>query len=213
MKLRLLYETLKALWHVGLLRMKLNTAWQLIMAWRRCPGSFSFLSEMAALRFGSVTALIDDEGPMTFFELHQAYEALSHDLVAHFGIRSGSLVVVVERNRRTFVIALLAAARSGADVLLVNPDSPPQVMDKLLSLHAIDAVLHGKGVNIGSYAQTLVRIVLAVRSGTDRASFCLSALKRAGELQILTSGSTGSAKKINRRPTLTSLLPTVLGLL
>ncbi len=213
MTLDLLYQTAKALWRVGLLRMKLRSAWNIFMAWRHCSGSFSFLAEMSALRFGKAMALIDDEGPMTFAELRQAYENSAQVLIADYGVGPGRLVVIAERNHRNFVIALLAAARSGADVLLVNPDSPPKVMDQLLSRHAIDAVLYGKEVEIGSSARTVAQIALPVKPCANRRPRCLPPLKRAGTLQILTSGSTGLAKRIKRRPTLSSLLPALLGLL
>jgi acyl-CoA synthetase (AMP-forming)/AMP-acid ligase II/NAD(P)-dependent dehydrogenase (short-subunit alcohol dehydrogenase family) len=199
------------LWHMGILRMGPKAIWGVFQAWLRCSGSLVFLAEVAARRFGDALALRDDDGNMSFMELRAAYERLARKLIDDYGAGPGRCIALAERNHRTFIVGLLAAARTGADVVLLNPDSPPLVLDQTLVAQHIDTLLHGPQLDLGIYAKSLNRCTLNVE--TAGPSVRLPRLKQPGRITILTSSSTGPAKRVARRPTPASVLPPVLGLL
>jgi len=201
-------RVLIALWRIGLLRMRLSAAWAVAGAWRRCPGSIVFLAEAAALRFGDAIALHDDEGAMTFRELRAAYEDLARRLISEFAARPGVRLAIAEHNKRTFVVALLAAARTGADVILVNPCGARPMLEKALT--QVYVVLHG---DVALDWLSARRVALSTSSAGGSSSVTLPRLKRPGRLVLSTSGSGGWSKPLDRRPTLRSVLPTALGLL
>jgi fatty-acyl-CoA synthase len=229
-RLRLFARAVRALWRVGLLRLWPHLAIRIWMAWRRCRGSLVFLAEVAAIRAGSRLALIDDDGPLTFAELRSRYRALARELIARFAAGPGRQIAVIERNHRSLVVALLAAARTGADVLLLNPDSPPGVLAKLLAAHAApgradvaggvesaDApamiILHGAEIDVAALDANAPRLALVPEVGCSSSSSPLPRLRKPGHLCVLTAGSTGLPKRIGRKPTISSVLPFVLGLL
>ncbi|MFM8457736.1 MAG: AMP-binding protein, partial [Chthoniobacterales bacterium] len=202
------------LWRTGILKLSPAAVFRIFAAWRSCPGSLAFLAEAAAVRSPSVVALCDDEGPMTFSALHDAWESLAFRLCGEFRLGPGRQVVLVGRNDRSFVIGLLAAVRTGADVLLANPGSPPKLLDELLSSHRVDLVLHGEDQVLGAGAQELSRLPLAPALWAMKGGpLCLPKLRAPGRLAVLTSGTTARAKRVNRRPRLGEVLPAMMGLL
>jgi len=216
--LRLYARALGALWRVGLLRLGPWMALRIWLAWLRCRGSLAFLAEVAAIRAGSRLALVDDDGALTFTELHGRYEALAGELVARFSAGPGRQIAVIGRNHRGLVVGLLAAVRTGADVLLLNPDSPPSVLAKLLAAHAAQTslptiVLHAVEIDDSAFVPGMPRMALDSDVGHSACATPLPRLGRPGHLCVLTAGSTGLPKRIGRKPTLASLLPFVLGLL
>jgi fatty-acyl-CoA synthase len=218
-RLRLYARALHALWRVGLLRLGPYLALRICLAWRRCRGSLAFLAEVAALRAGSRLALIDDDGPLTFAELRCRYQALAGELIARHSAGPSCQIAIIGRNHRSLVVALLAAARTGADVLLLNPDSPPDVLAKQLAAATPASgapsllVLHAAEIDVAALAPGSPRVALDRDVGSGSAEMKLPPLREPGRLCVLTAGSTGLPKRIGRKPTLASLLPFVLGLL
>ena len=168
------------------------------------------------------TAIIDDEGSMTFAELDGASNAAANGLLA-MGVKGGDGVAVLARNHRWFLIANYAAARVGARIILLNTEfSGPQIRDVAAREGAkiiiyddeySDAVqlaetplgkLRALGTNpdadgpSGSTDETLADLI--ARSSKDPAP---KATKRSSII-ILTSGTTGTPKGANRHapPTL-----------
>lgn len=218
-RLRLYARALRALWRVGLLRLWPHLALRIWLAWRRCRGSLAFLAEVAAIRAGSRLALVDDDGPLTFAELCCRYQTLAGELSTRLAAGPGCQIAILGRNHRSLVVALLAAARTGADVLLLNPDSPPGVLAKLLAGHAPTPgasptiVLHAAEIDVDALAPGAPRLALDGEVGSGSAGVKLPPLRQPGRVCVLTAGSSGPPKRIGRKPSLASLLPFVLGLL
>jgi acyl-CoA synthetase (AMP-forming)/AMP-acid ligase II len=120
---------------------------------RRDGLTLSALITIAAARNPTGLALIDDDGSLTYTELnHLAAKAARElpDNVSRFSVS--------EPNHRSFVIAVCAALRARADVLLLDPDG------------------------------------LAEPPPADQPG----RLRRPGRVILLTSGSTGKAKEVER---------------
>ncbi|HVN42943.1 MAG TPA: AMP-binding protein, partial [Steroidobacteraceae bacterium] len=224
--MRLYVRALRALWRAGLLRMWPWLAFRIWLAWRRCRGSLAFLAEVAALRAGSRVALVDDDGPLSFAELHARTQGLARELIERHAAGPGRQIAIIGRNHRSGIVALLAAARTGADVLLLNPDSLPSVLAKLLASPAepladerrndeapSTIVLHAPELDAAAFAPDAPRFALRPDVGVGAAPAPLPRLIRPGRVCILTAGSTGLPKRIGRTPTIANLLPILLGLL
>jgi fatty-acyl-CoA synthase len=216
-RLRLYVRALRSLWRSGLLRVWPWTAFRIWRSWRRCRGSLAFLAEVAAVRAGSRLALVDDDGPVTFADLRARYLGFTAELVERFSAGPGRQIAIVGRNHRSVVAALLAATRTGADVLLLNPDSPAKVLDRVLTSctesDRLPIILHSADIDLSEVMPDAPRLALGPELGAGAPERALPRLEQPGHLCVLTAGSTGVPKRVRRKPTIGVLLPTVLGLL
>ncbi|MGH3726867.1 MAG: long-chain-fatty-acid--CoA ligase FadD2 [Mycobacterium sp.] len=92
-------------------------------------GEIGAVPSFAAHRSPTQTAIIDDEGSLTYAELNDSINALTHGLI-RMGIKGGDGIAILARNHRWFIIANYAAHRAGARVILLNTDfSGPQTKE------------------------------------------------------------------------------------
>jgi len=185
-------------------------------------GEVGMIPALNARRTPHRTAIIDDEGTMTFAELNDASNAVANGLVA-MGVTGGDGVAILARNHRWFLIANYGAARVGARLILLNTEfSGPQIREvaaregakviiyddeyseavklaetPLGKLRALGSNPDAAGPS-GSTDQTLAELI--ARNSTEPAP---KATKRSSII-ILTSGTTGTPKGANRHapPTL-----------
>lgn len=185
-------------------------------------GEVGMIPALNARKTPHRTAIIDDEGSMTFAELNDATNAVANGLLA-MGVRGGDGVAILARNHRWFLIANYACGRVGARIILLNTEfSGPQIRDVSAREGAkviiyddeyTDAVklaetpigkLRALSTNpdadkpSGSSDETLAELI--ARSSAEPAP---KATKRSSII-ILTSGTTGTPKGANRHapPTL-----------
>ncbi len=167
-------------------------------------------AESAASRFPSHAAVVDEQGSLTFQELQAKVEQLAAGLFARHALRPGHRVALLCRNHRDLVIALIALSRLGVDVLLLGTESPRAVLQRILGGQALRPILHD-----AEFAELLTGAPSPCQVIEDIQADCpprLPRTRKAGRILLLTSGSTGAAKSIARRPTLRSLLPVLAGL-
>ncbi len=185
-------------------------------------GEVGMIPALNARRHPNRTAVIDDEGSITFGELDAAANAAANGLLA-MGVRGGDGVAILARNHRWFLIANYACARVGARTIMLNTEfSGPQIRDvaaregaKVIiyddeyteAVKLADAPLgrlRALGTDpdasepSGSTDETLAELI--ARSSKAPAP---KATKRSSII-ILTSGTTGTPKGANRHapPTL-----------
>ncbi|HEX2213556.1 MAG TPA: long-chain-fatty-acid--CoA ligase FadD2 [Mycobacterium sp.] len=92
-------------------------------------GEIGMIPALNARRYPNRTAVIDEDGEMTFGELNDAVNAVANGLLAK-GVKGGDGVALLARNHRWFLVALYAAARVGARVILLNSEfSGPQIKE------------------------------------------------------------------------------------
>lgn len=92
-------------------------------------GAVGALPTIGAARAGKRVAIIDERGSLTYAELEASVNALANAWRER-GLRPGEGVAILARNHRWFVIATLAAARSGSRIVLLNTDfAGPQIRE------------------------------------------------------------------------------------
>jgi fatty-acyl-CoA synthase len=92
-------------------------------------GEFGMIPALNARRTPNRTAIIDDDGEMTFKELDDAANAVANGLLA-IGVKSGDGLAVLIRNHRWFLIAAYGAAKVGVKLILLNSEfSGPQIKE------------------------------------------------------------------------------------
>jgi fatty-acyl-CoA synthase len=179
-------------------------------------GEFGMIPALNARRTPNGTAIIDDDGEITFKELDEAAHEVANGLRA-IGVEGGDGVAILARNHRWFLIAVYGAARAGARIILLNSEfSGPQIKEvaeregaKLIIYddeycQAVSKAdpplgkLRALGVNpdkdepSGSTDETLEDLV-ARSSGKPAPK-----VTKHSSIIILTSGTTGTPKGANR---------------
>ena len=92
-------------------------------------GEFGMIPALNARRTPDRTALIDDDGELTFKELDDAAHAVANGLLA-MGVKGGDGVAILARNHRWFLTAVYGTARAGARIILLNSEfSGPQIKE------------------------------------------------------------------------------------
>jgi fatty-acyl-CoA synthase len=165
---------------------------------------------IAAIRHPSQCAVIDERGSLTYRELDDRTNAIANAWLAA-GLKAGDGVAVIARNHRGFLEAVLAAAKCGARIILMNTGfAGPQIRevseregaDMFVYDEEYESELDGLEFRLGCY-----RAWLDTRMDADDT---LDALARSGSrsapgkparaprLVILTSGTTGTPKGAGR---------------
>jgi len=210
----LIFRIIRSLWRSGLFRISPFKLLGVLSRWWRCGNSFAALASFSAVRFPNHCALQDEEGALTFAELVAQAEALAATLLNDERLCAGQQVALLCRNHRGFVVALVALTRIGVNTLVLGTHSPARSLQRIFERQRVALVLHDE-----EFAPLLEectpglrhRTVVAMPTGGTRPA--LPRVRRAGQLVVLTSGSSGVPKGVRRRPTIRSLLPAVAGLL
>ncbi|MFC5750429.1 AMP-binding protein [Actinomadura rugatobispora] len=158
------------------------------------------------------TAIVDDDGELTYAELDERTDRLAAALGA---LGSPSRVAVLCRNHRGMVQSLVACSKLGADLVMLNTGmSTAQLLD----------VVRGQRVEVviadpefGEFLDAVpegVRVVTAYGPDSDMERLIAGAAgarirppARAGRTIVLSSGTTGTPKGADRhsRPGMTPL--------
>ncbi|OBK22102.1 acyl-CoA synthetase [Mycobacterium asiaticum] len=161
------------------------------------------LLAISAARWPDRTAIIDEDGALSYRDLLSMTETLAGELV-DAGAKAGDPVGVMCRNGRNFVAAVFATALVGADVVLVNTEFRTDALAGALGAHQIRTMFCDNEF-IDQLGETDVPIRLVDpatvhrRQGDSRPKVAPS-----GRMVLLTSGTTGIPKGVPRTPHLSS---------
>jgi acyl-CoA synthetase (AMP-forming)/AMP-acid ligase II len=161
------------------------------------------LLAVAAARWPARTAMIDDDGAITYRELQSKTESLARELCRE-GVGPGQAVGIMCRNGRNFAAAAFAAALVGADVVLVNTEFRVNALAGALSSHQITTVFCDKefAEQVGGAGESIRAIDPAtVETQPDESRPKVVA---SGRLVLLTSGTTGMPRGVPRVPRMSS---------
>lgn len=185
-------------------------------------GEIGMIPALNARRNPTRTAIIDDEGSMTFAELNDAVNATANGLLA-MGVKGGDGVAILARNHRWFLIANYACGRIGARIILLNTEfSGPQIRDVAAREGGKVIIYDDEYADAVKLAETPLGKLRALASNPDAAKPSGSTdetladliarsskapapkATRKASIIVLTSGTTGTPKGANRHapPTL-----------
>jgi fatty-acyl-CoA synthase len=173
---------------------------------------FGFLvgaNDAALHRHPDRVALVDERGPLTHRELDSRSTALARAW-SRRGLRCGSVVAVLCRNHRGLVLAMLAAGKLGARVVLMNTGfAGPQLVDVTARENVTGFVYDEEFAGLLDDLPGSVDRYLSWVEDTRNAGGAIPALEdliaddeggplpapaRPGGLVLLTSGTTGAPK-------------------
>jgi fatty-acyl-CoA synthase len=169
-------------------------------------GTFGGLATYTAARYGNAPAVTDERGTLSFRELEEHSNALARALNVR-GVGMASVVGLLSRNDRSFLLALMAANKLGAQSVPLNTGfGGPQLVD-VCQRERISTVL-ADGEFLAVLRDLPDDIARILNAGTDGGEHLptvdelvahqsiapLPAPPRAGGLVLLTSGTTGTPK-------------------
>ncbi|WP_425230738.1 class I adenylate-forming enzyme family protein [Sphingomonas sp.] len=180
-----------ALWRAGLLSPRTAAALGLGAA-REGPNPAALLAA-GAWRYGDRTALDDGVERVSYMQLATEVRALAAGLRRDHGLGPGRRIALLGSDGVAFVRALFAATRTGADVVLLNPDWTAAQLAALVARVRIDLLLHDADLATGlPVPRATLTALTPGRARLPRA--------RGGGVAVMTGGTTGQAKMARRRP-------------
>ncbi|WP_394845062.1 AMP-binding protein [Pendulispora brunnea] len=175
----------------------------------------AMLAAVSAARWPNHPAILDERGTLTYAELERRSNALAAALAHDFGVGPQRALAVMCRNHRGFVESMLAAAKIGADVVLLNTEIPGPQLARALERHTLGAIVHDEefAEPIAAAGYRGPRVLAWHDAGAEpnledliaRQGQCARRPGHVGSLILLTSGTTGAPKGVPRKPSLGSI--------
>ncbi|MEO3946922.1 AMP-binding protein [Gorillibacterium sp. CAU 1737] len=189
------------------------------------------LVEYAARLYPDRPAVADEREALTYRELAASSEQLAKRLRDSNGLTRGQRVGTLCRNSAAFIRLIIAVSRTGADLVLLNPELSNEQVASRLQEQRLDWLVHDEdaaerlearerrtrpeqayssGETLGvPLPQGLKRLPLSLLAGEaldERAPGSPLARSASGGLVLLTSGTTGKAKEAEHKPSLFAYL-------
>lgn len=170
-----------------------------------CRGGTNLFTLLAvsAARWPQRTAIIDEDGALSYHELLAMTESLAVELL-DAGVRAGQPVGVMCRNGRNFVTAVFATALIGADVVLVNTEFRSDALAGALAAHQIRTMFCDDEFTEQIGATNEPIRIIDPATVEPRLDVPRPKVAPSGRMVLLTSGTTGIPKGVPRRPHLSS---------
>lgn len=160
------------------------------------------LLAVTTARWPDRTAIVDDDGALTYRQLRDVTESLARRLAAD-GVAPGQAVGVMCRNGRGFVAGVFAAALLGADVVPMSTEFRSDALAAAIQAHHISTVVaDNEFAERVRSADESVATVDPATVGTDEGA--RPDVATPGRIVLLTSGTTGKPKGVPRTPQMRS---------
>ncbi len=162
----------------------------------------------AANRHPEATAIIDEDGEITFGELDRATNALARGLAAA-GVKPGDGVGLFARNHRGFAICQTALDKLGANTLLLNTGFAAPQFEEVSAREGIGVVMYdAEFAPIVETGGDSLHRLLTDATGEGSIAALIDAHDDSavepppapGRITVLTSGTTGTPKGAQRTP-------------
>ena len=150
----------------------------------------------SALRTSRKTAIVDVDGPISYKELFIEVERVSERLVA-LGIGAKTGVGIMARNGIPFIVAALAALRSGAVILPIHHQIRAHELNTILESTGLHAIIHDRyGITPSKRPQVQLteKLYLNETSETKKTPF-IGFIDNPAYVRF-TSGTTGASKGV-----------------
>jgi len=151
-------------------------------------------------RYPRATVLTDDRGALSAWQLWVETDSVARALRQR-GVGPGVAVGILARNTREFVMAVLGAAKVGADVVYFNTSFAGRELADVAAREGVQVVVHddefddvvGQSAGLDTIRGSALAGIAAQRSFVP-----LMPTRHAGRQIILTSGTTGRPKGAQR---------------
>jgi len=165
-----------------------------VFAALRRYGPFGGLTTYGATRYGDDPAVTDEFGTLSFAELEGASNALARGLLDH-GVGPGAVLAVLYRNHRGVLMALSAANKIGARVVLMNTGfAGPQLAEVCLRENVAAVLADDEFAEVLAMVPRSIRRLALDEVAQGRRPTAMPAPSRPGGMVLLTSGTTGTPK-------------------
>lgn len=201
---RVATTAVRALVHSGLLTPPSPTAGVRLLREARRGGTNPYtLLAVTAARWPDRTAIVDDDGALSYRELQRETESLARRLAAD-GVAPGRAVGVMCRNGRGFVAGVFAAALLGADVVPVSTEFRSDALAAAVQAHRISTMVADNefAERIRAADDSVATVDPATVTAEEGAR--RPRVAAPGRIVLLTSGTTGKPKGVPRAPQLRS---------
>ncbi|WP_238933585.1 AMP-binding protein [Brevibacillus choshinensis] len=180
------------------------------------------LLQLAKKRAGHQIALVDDREALTYRQLLTSSERLSIVLRRRYGLTGGMKVGFLCNNHAALVQSIFAVSQTGADLYLLPTEVSRRQFAQWVNEHDFDLLIHDAVfTDWVEQSYTKVRVysyhdhLPAISNMLHRSDWEGDGPRRtsSGRIMLLTSGTTGTAKKVAHKPTLLHYLPPFSALL
>ena len=166
---------------------------------------------IGAVRHPDRAAVVDERGRLTFAQLEAQSARIAAGLRSTHGVGRGHRVGILCRNHRGFVVALAAASRAGADLVLLNTESAAPQLTAILAREGVRTLVTDEeflpAVRASGFSGACV---LAWTDDPEHTETLDTLAWRGGEpvrppvsqgrVVIMTSGTTGTPRGAGRQP-------------
>ncbi|MEU3472045.1 AMP-binding protein [Rhodococcus sp. NPDC006774] len=145
---------------------------------------------------GDRVAIIDDAGPLTYREVDRATNAIAHNWHA-CGLSEEATIAVLCRDHRGLVLAMIAAAKLGARLVLMNTGFSARQFADVAVRERVSAVVQDQEFDavLAELPPHITRLGTAMDGiGDDSIDTALPVPSRQGQFVLLTGGTTGTPK-------------------
>lgn len=178
------------------------------------------LMRYAAVRYPARAAVTDDSGSITYAELFGRTQQLVYALQSGYGMAPGKRVAIACRNHTALVSAIFAASATGADIYMLSPEMSAAQLSVICDKHHFNLLVHDADVAAKLplvYAGACLPAYPADGDSVDSLSRRRGAVPRryarAGNLVVLTGGTTGEHKTAPRRQGVARFVSPLLALI
>lgn len=202
---RVVTTAARALLHSGLLAPPSPLAGLRLLREARRGGTNPYtLLAVTAARWPDRTAIVDDDGAVSYRRLQRETESLGRRLSCDRA-GPGQAVGVMCRNGRGFVAGVFAAALLGADVVPVSTEFRSDALAAAVQAHHISTmVADNEFAERIRAADESVRTIDPATVADDEEDGPRPRVATPGRIVLLTSGTTGKPKGVPRAPEMRS---------
>lgn len=168
-------------------------------------------------------AVIDEQERLSYPELWRQAETLAGALYSRIDIRAGQKVALACGNHAALIKAIFAFSRLGAHIYLVNPGMTAEQLRALEDRHHFDFYVFDEPLAVAFSDPALQKKSLPSRHPSDlsinrlaqghAAKWVHLKKHKAGNIVVMTGGTTGQPKAASRKPTILDFLPPFVALL
>lgn len=180
------------------------------------------LLRLAARKYKNQIAVVDEREAVSYADLYRQSKNLAGALQNDFRLQAGNKAAFLCRSHANFIRALCASARIGARLFLLNPEMTAEQFTALAAKHKFDFLFYdGEVAHLVNDDWTNKSLVtgnaekpsVETLSKTEKQSRKKIRRTLAGEIIVLTGGTTGTPKTARRKPSVFNFLNPFFALL